>query len=229
MKFSNIRHIFFDLDHTLWDFDKNSGLAFTSIFKKHRISVELESFLEVYTPINENYWKLYREDKVTKEDLRYGRLKEAFDGLKINVTDAQIEKLSIDYIDHLPNHNHLLEGTLEILDYLHPLYDLHIITNGFKEVQRKKMENSGILKYFKTITTSEDVGVKKPHRRIFETALERASAQVSQSIMIGDNLEADILGAKGFGMEAILYNYYKAEFPPDHHQVIEMKELLKYL
>lgn len=229
MKFNNIQHIFFDLDHTLWDFDKNSGLAFNSIFKKHKIPVDLESFLEVYTPINENYWKLYREDRVTKEDLRYGRLKESFDGLKINVTDDQIEQLSIDYIDHLPNHNHLLEGTIEILEYLYPLYELHIITNGFKEVQQRKMESSGILKYFKTITTSEDVGVKKPHRKIFETALKKASAGVSQSIMIGDNLEADILGAKGFGMEAILYNYYKAEFPPDHHQVLEMKDLLKYL
>lgn len=229
MKFKNIRHIFFDLDHTLWDFDKNSGLAFDSIFKKHQIVVELDSFLAVYTPINENYWKLYREDKVTKEDLRYGRLKESFDGLKINVTDAQIEQLSIDYIDHLPNHNHLLEGTQEILEYLYPLYDLHIITNGFKEVQRRKMESSGILKYFKTITTSEDVGVKKPHPMIFETALNNAQAQVAESIMIGDNLEADILGAKGFGMEAILYNYYKNEFPSDHHQVLEMKEILRYL
>ncbi|WP_029037117.1 YjjG family noncanonical pyrimidine nucleotidase [Salinimicrobium xinjiangense] len=229
MKFNNIKHIFFDLDHTLWDFDKNSGLAFESIFKKHEIMVRLESFLEVYTPINESYWKLYREDKVTKEDLRYGRLKKSFDGLEINVTDEKIEQLSIDYIDHLPHHNHLLEGTIEILDYLHPVYELHIITNGFKEVQRRKMESSGILKYFKTITTSEDVGVKKPHRRIFETALQSASAKVSESIMIGDNLEADILGAKGFGMEAILYNYYKAEFSEDHHQIIEMKELLKYL
>lgn len=229
MKLSNIRHVFFDLDHTLWDFDKNSGLAFNSIFKKHEIKVELEVFLKAYTPINENYWKLYREDKVTKEDLRYGRLKETFDGLRINVTDTQINQLSIDYIEHLPNHNHLLKGTMEILEYLFPNYELHIITNGFKEVQRRKMESSGILKYFTTITTSEDVGVKKPHRKIFETALEKASAQPDQSIMIGDNLEADILGAKGLGMRAILYNYYKTDFPTDHDQIVEMKELLKYL
>lgn len=229
MKFSNISHIFFDLDHTLWDFDKNSGLAFKSIFQKHQIPVDVDSFLKVYAPINENYWKLYREDKVTKEDLRYGRLKESFDGLDITVSDVQIEQLSIDYIDHLPHHNHLLEGTVEILDYLHPNYTLHIITNGFKEVQQRKMESSGILKYFKTITTSEDVGVKKPHPLIFETALKNASANVRESIMIGDNFEADILGAKGFGMKAILYNYYKGKFPSDHHQVLEMRELLRYL
>lgn len=229
MKFSNIRHIFFDLDHTLWDFDKNSGLAFDSIFQKHQIMVELKDFLKVYSPINENYWKLYREDKVTKEDLRYGRLKESFDSLKVNVTDLEIERLSIDYIDHLPIHNHLLEGTVEILDYLHNSYKLHIITNGFKEVQYKKLESSGILKYFTTITTSEDVGVKKPHPLIFETALTNADANVKESIMIGDNLEADILGASQFGMQAILYNYYKNKFSEEYHQVLEMKELTKYL
>lgn len=229
MKFSNIRHIFFDLDHTLWDFDRNSGLAFNSIFEKHRIKVRLEEFLAVYAPINADYWKLYREDKVTKEDLRHGRLKDAFKGMKVNVTDSQIKDLSIDYIDHLPRHNHLLEGTLEILDYLRPLYKLHIITNGFKEVQHKKMESSGILEYFSTITTSEDVGVKKPNRRIFEVALENATAKVDESIMIGDNLEADIIGAKNFGMQAILYNYYRTEHSTEHCQVIEMKELTRYL
>lgn len=229
MKFSNIRHIFFDLDHTLWDFDKNSGLAFNSIFQKHKIMVQLEDFLAVYTPINENYWKLYREDKVTKEDLRYGRLKESFDGLKINVTDTQIDQLSIDYIDHLPNHNHLLEGAMEILGYLSSTYKLHIITNGFKEVQHRKLESSGILKYFTTITTSEDVGVKKPHPKIFETALKHAEATVGESIMIGDNLEADIIGAQKLGMRAILYNYYKSEFSENYHQVLEMKELKNFL
>lgn len=229
MKFSNIRHIFFDLDHTLWDFDKNSGLAFSSIFQKHRIKVELEDFLSVYTPINENYWRLYREDKVTKEDLRYGRLKESFDGLKINVTEVQIDQLSIDYIDHLPHHNHLLEGTLEILNYLEASYKLHIITNGFKEVQHRKLESSGISKYFTTITTSEDVGVKKPHPKIFETALENAEAGIDESLMIGDNLEADIMGAQKLGMRAILYNYYKNDFSKELHQVLEMKELTKFL
>lgn len=228
MKLTNIQHIFFDLDHTLWDFDKNSGLAFNSIFLKNKINVELDAFLETYTPINSGYWKLYRENKVTKADLRYGRLKETFDSLNINVTDDEIERLSIDYIDHLPNHNHLLEGTVEILDYLHPKYKLHIITNGFKEVQHRKMESSGILKYFKTITTSEDVGVKKPHRKIFETALQNASALVNESIMIGDNLEADILGARDVGMSAILYNYYNQEISGDFRQVLKMKDLTKY-
>ncbi|MGB7786994.1 MAG: YjjG family noncanonical pyrimidine nucleotidase [Salinimicrobium sp.] len=229
MRLSNIKHIFFDLDHTLWDFDKNSGLAFNSIFVKNKIAVELDKFLEVYTPINTNYWKLYREEKVSKEALRYGRLKETFDALNITLSDEKIESLSVDYIDHLPLHNHLLEGSLEILEYLQQKYTMHIITNGFKEVQHKKLESSGILKYFTSVTTSEDVGVKKPHKAIFETALKNAAAGKEESIMIGDNFEADFMGAKDFGMQAILYNYYKQEFSAEYHQVTAMTELSKFL
>lgn len=229
MKFSNIKHIFFDLDHTLWDFDKNSGLAFNSIFEKNLIEVKLELFLEVYAPINSHYWKLYREERVSKENLRYWRLKETFDALNIDVSDEKIQALSIDYIDHLPLHNHLLEGSLEILEYLQQKYTMHIITNGFKEVQYKKLESSGILKYFTTITTSEDVGVKKPNKAIFENALEVANAKKEESIMIGDNFEADFMGAIDFGMKAILYNYYKKDFPSDYHQVRLMAELSKFL
>lgn len=229
MKFSNIRHIFFDLDHTLWDFDKNSGLAFDSIFVKHKIEIELEKFLAAYSPINSNYWKLYREEKVTKEALRYGRLKETFDILNINVTDDQIETLSIDYIAHLPLHNHLLEGCEEMLEYLQAKYTMHIITNGFKEVQFKKLQSSGILKYFSTITTSEDVGVQKPNKDIFEAALEAARAKKEESIMIGDNFEADFMGAVKFGMQAILYNYYNEDFSSEYHQVKTMAELSDFL
>lgn len=229
MEFSNIRHIFFDLDHTLWDFDKNSGLAFGSIFKKNKISVDLEDFLSVYSPINANYWKLYRENRVTQNELRYGRLKETFGALKLTVTDPQIEQLSLDYIDHLPHHNHLLEGTLELLEYLKPLYRMHIITNGFKAVQYKKLEKSGIFSFFETITTSEDAGVKKPHKDIFEKALTDASATAGESLMIGDNLEADIIGAIEVGMRAIIFNYYDVEIEPKYHQVKKIRELVHFL
>lgn len=229
MKLSDIKHIFFDLDHTLWDFDKNSGLAFNSIFVKNRIGVEMDEFLATYTPINANYWKLYREDKVSQEELRYGRLRETFDLLKVLVSDEQIKLLSTDYIDHLPRHNHLLEGTLEMLEYLQPNYKLHIITNGFKEVQHLKMKNSGILDFFDSITTSEDAGVKKPHMQIFQKALKEAGAQVSESVMIGDNVEADIQGAREIGMRAIFYNYYGEPCTVDCPQVLKMKEIAVYL
>lgn len=226
MKFTKIKHIFFDLDHTLWDFDKNSALAFESIFQKNAVQLDLNHFLEVYSPINENYWKLYREDKVSKEDLRHGRLIDSFAALKMMVNNEQVEQMAKDYIEHLPNHNHLLDGVTEILDYLRPKYKLHIITNGFSEVQSKKMEKSGIAPYFTSITTSEDVGVKKPAKKIFEAALQKASASKEESLMIGDNYEADILGALDFGIQAIIFNYYQKEYSPEYHQVKQMKELL---
>ena len=107
---TRIKHVFFDLDHTLWDFDKNSGLTFEKIFKLNAIDVELNSFLKVYEPINLNYWKLYREERVTKPQLRYGRLKDAFDQLELIVEDDMINHLSEAYIEHLSSFNYLFEG-----------------------------------------------------------------------------------------------------------------------
>jgi len=160
-----IKDVFFDLDHTLWDFDRNSGLAFATIFEKNKIDVDLEEFLKVYAPINFQYWKWYREERVTKSQLRYGRFKKTFDALHIKVTDDTIDKLSEDYILHLPDHNYLFDGAIELLEYLKEHYKLHIITNGFEEVQSKKLKNSKIDVYFDTVTTSEAVGVKKPNPR----------------------------------------------------------------
>jgi putative hydrolase of the HAD superfamily len=208
MKLKNITHVFFDLDHTLWDFDKNSALAFQSIFSHRNISLELSDFLEVYQPINFEYWERYRKDEVSKEALRTGRLKDSFEVLKYEVDDRLIEVLTIDYLEFLPQHNHLLDGGKDILEYLNKKYQLHIITNGFEEVQHKKLVNSGIHEYFTTITTSEEAGVKKPHKQIFETALKKSSATPENSIMIGDNLEADCTGAENCGIRPIFFDYY---------------------
>ena len=152
-KLKNIQHVFFDLDHTLWDFDRNSKLAFEDIFKKNNISVAIDDFLEVYVPINFQYWKYYRESRITKEQLRYGRLKNSFKELGVAIDDFLIDRLSVDYIHHLPNHNHLFEGAVDQLSNLHKKYELHIITNGFQEVQSLKLQNSKIDHFFKTITT----------------------------------------------------------------------------
>ena len=124
------QHVFFDLDHTLWDFDKNSALTFQKLFKRHAIEVRLKIFLEVYRPINLNYWKLYREGKIKKDDLRFLRLDDTFKALNVFISEALINTLSDEYVYFLTNYNHLLDGTLEILEYLKPNYKLHIITNG---------------------------------------------------------------------------------------------------
>lgn len=225
----HINHIFFDLDHTLWDFETNSDIAFQTIFNKNNVHVNIEKFLNYYRGINQKYWKLYREEKVTKEYLRYGRLKDTFDTINFKVEDEVINNLAIDYIDVLPNSNLLFEGAHEILAHLQPLYELHIITNGFNEVQYKKMQQSDLTKYFKTIITSEDAGVKKPNPIIFKYALEQANAIPSKSIMIGDNWEADIMGAKNAGLDVIYCNFNKESVSESIKSVNNLIEIKKYL
>ncbi|MBT6082192.1 MAG: noncanonical pyrimidine nucleotidase, YjjG family [Polaribacter sp.] len=207
MQMQNIQHVFFDLDHTLWDFEKNSDLTFQKIFKLNDLSVDLHSFLEVYRPLNFKFWKLYREDKVTKSELRYGRLKNTFDAIDFPISDTLIYLIADQYIEHLADFNHLFDGAIEILDYLNQKYTLHIITNGFEEIQTKKMINSKIYHYFEKVITSESVGVKKPNLKVFKHALEIANANIDQAIMIGDSIEADINGALGVGMKAIHCNF----------------------
>lgn len=227
--FQHKQHLFFDLDHTLWDFDKNSALTFKKIFELHNIEVKLEQFLDVYVPINLRYWKLYREEKIDKASLRFARLNDTFETLSYKVSRDLIDQLSDDYISYLSTFNHLFDGTLEILDYLNSKYSLHIITNGFKEVQHGKLNASGISKFFETVTNSEMVGVKKPNPIIFNHALKISKASVENSLMIGDNLEADILGAKNIGMDAICYNYHNDEIPDDILEIKHLSELKRYL
>jgi len=223
------KHIFFDLDHTLWDFDKNSALTFEKIFEINNLEVELNSFLDVYVPINLGYWKLYREEKIDKTSLRFARLKDAFDALEVKVSTQLIYKLSDDYITYLSTFNHLFDDTITILDYLKPKYNLHIITNGFKEVQHGKLNKSGIAHYFETVTNSEMVGVKKPNSKIFKHALDLAKATAEQSLMIGDNLEADILGALNFGIDAVCFNYHNENIPNEIESINQLLELKQYL
>jgi putative hydrolase of the HAD superfamily len=229
MKLNNISHVFFDLDHTLWDFDKNSGLTFKKIFEFNDINVDLMEFLKVYEPINFEYWKLYREERIDKASLRFKRLSDTFNCLNYSVKPRIINKLSDDYIDNLCTYNYLFEGTIEILDYLAPKYKLHIITNGFKEVQQGKLNNANIEHYFETVTNSEMVGVKKPNPKIFNHALTLANANINESIMIGDNLEADVLGALDMGLDAICFNYHKENLTNGMKFVDNLLDLKRYL
>ncbi|AOW18742.1 noncanonical pyrimidine nucleotidase, YjjG family [Polaribacter vadi] len=226
----NIKHVFFDLDHTLWDFEKNSDLTFEKVFKKQQINTDLNAFLEVYRPINLEYWRLFRDEKVSKKELRYGRLKKAFDSINYTISDDLIDTIAIEYIEYLSDFNHLFEGTFEILDYLKDKYQLHIITNGFEEVQYKKMKSSKLLPYFDAIITSESVGVKKPNPKVFHHALKVANANQENSIMIGDSLEADIFGAINIGMPAIYCNFNNDVKTSDSYtSITSLLELKQYL
>jgi YjjG family noncanonical pyrimidine nucleotidase len=226
---TKITDIFFDLDHTLWDFDVNSSLAFEAILKKDHPTIEIADFIEKYAPINQACWKLYQYDKITHAELRYNRLKHTFDALEYFVSDAQIESIAHDYIQLLPENNRLFDGTIEVLEYLEKKYTLHIITNGFAEVQYKKINNSNIAGFFKTVTNSEMAGVKKPNPVIFEYALNLAQTNKENSIMIGDCLEADVQGALDAGLDAIFFNDKRIKVEENIKQVKNLLELKKYL
>jgi putative hydrolase of the HAD superfamily len=229
VKFNGITDIFFDLDHTLWDFQKNSALTFDFLLKKYKINIDLNKFLNIYIPINFSYWKLYRDEKITKEFLRYNRLKSSLEKLNISLSDDVINKIADDYVISLPVNNFLIKDTILVLDYLRNKYRLHIITNGFTEVQNKKIVNSQIKKYFHSIIDSETVGVKKPNIKIFDYALKVSGARSKNSLMIGDNLEADILGALNAGFHAIHFNNNN-EAPHEHCLILnELKSLLECL
>lgn len=226
---TTITDVFFDLDHTLWDFDKNSEMAFDRIFKSKFPEIRIQDFIEKYAPINQACWKLYQNDQITHIELRYNRLKFSFDALNVEISDENINEIANDYIDYLTDNNHLFDGAIEILEYLKPKYKLHIITNGFANVQEKKINNALLSSYFNTITNSELAGVKKPNSIIFDYAVNSAKASKGNSIMIGDCLDADVNGALNAGLDAIFFNEKKIEAPDNIKQINHLLELKKYL
>ncbi|MEC4114460.1 YjjG family noncanonical pyrimidine nucleotidase [Myroides pelagicus] len=221
--------VFFDLDHTLWDFERNSALAFHEVIKRLKLPFAPDTFLDFYVPINAAYWEKYSLNLVSKEELRIGRIRDTFEQLSYQSDEYEIRLLGDNYLQEMPNHNHLFDGVLEVLEYLQDKYQLHIITNGFNEVQDKKLKRSGIEPYFKTVTNSEIAGVSKPNPQIFNFALNAANANAAQSIMIGDNLMADVKGALAVGMDAIYYNPQVKLNTKDYFQITDLIELKKLL
>lgn len=229
MRIDNIKDVFFDLDHTLWDFDKNSKITFEKIFTQNHSQVVIDDFIRHYIPINQACWKLYQYDKITHQQLRYDRLKLSFDAIGYRISDSEIDFIAQEYIDTLTENNHLFEGTFEILEYLNKKYRLHVITNGFAQVQVKKLNNANLTTYFSTVTNSEMAGVKKPNPIIFEYALDLAQAKKENSIMIGDSIEADVLGALEFGIDAIYFNENYQAVDSNIKQINHLLELKNYL
>ncbi len=225
---NRIKHIFFDLDHTLWDFDKNSQVAFDKIFKSNHPNINTDLFIDKYIPINQACWKLFQNDEISHHELRYNRLKHTFDAIDYKISDPEIDIIANDYLEFLPESNLLFDGAIEILEYLSTKYELHIITNGFAKVQAKKINNSNINHYFKSITNSEMAGVKKPNPKIFEHALQIANAKKLESIMIGDSLDADVQGAIDFGIDAIYFNSNNEKSTINVLEITNLLELKNY-
>ena len=203
------KHIFFDLDRTLWDFDAAAEVAFERIYDKYNLKdlgiPSAHEFHEVYHPLNERLWELYREDKITKDYLNRTRFVLPLEHYGIHDTDLA-DHLSEDYVYWSPRIVRLVPGTMELLDYLKPKYHLHLITNGFQEVQDTKLAGSGLKPFFETLTVSEEVGVKKPNPEIFHYALRKAHATAEESLMIGDEMAVDVDGARAAGIDQIFFN-----------------------
>ena len=203
-----IKHIFFDLDNTIWDFDKNSREALSELFKKDTIETHInasfDAFIAIYETINHELWHQYSLKQVTKEELRVQRFSKSFEAFHYhNVVLAN--RWADDYLTISPYKTNLIDGALEVLSYLETKYHLHLITNGFKEVQHIKLTQSNIKSFFKQVIISEEHGVNKPHLQIFEIAEKLTGAQKNECVMIGDNYEADVVGALNAGWQAIYF------------------------
>lgn len=202
-------HLFFDLDNTLWDFDKNSKAVLEQLFSENnfesKLSVDFETFHDFYYKKNDELWHLYYFNKIKKEELRYKRFHDTL--LNFGLDNLHLSKaIAEDYVKISPYSKHLKEGCIEVLDHLSSDYHLHIITNGFAEVQDIKIDNCGLRKYFKAIIISEEHGLTKPHVDIFRLGEKLANTTADKCIMIGDNWVSDIEGAVGAGWKAVYFN-----------------------
>lgn len=223
------KHLFFDLDRTLWDFEANSRSALQHIFHEYKLHLhfeEFDKFHRTYLRVNNELWKKYGKKKITKEQLRDTRFLKTLQQHSI-FDEALAKEISNAYIELSPKQTLLFPGAIETLQELKKRgYILHIITNGFKEVQYIKLDASGLSPFFDVIVCSEHIGFNKPDKRIFYHALELADAKAEESAMIGDDLEVDILGANQVGMEAILFDPHKRHKSKAFKVIHDLEELL---
>lgn len=224
------QHLFFDLDHTIWDFEMNSKDTLWELYQNFDLAAkgitEFDAFFEQYSVHNHRLWDRYTKGFIKQDELRWKRIYLSL--LDYKIADEPLSKaMSVDYLSILPNKTNLFPYTIEILEYLKEKgYQMHLITNGFESVQFKKIENSKIAHFFGKVITSEASNSLKPHREIFEYALAQTNANVAESIMIGDNEGADIQGAINMGMDSIFVNHIKAvPTVPATYTITHLKEL----
>ena len=201
--------ILWDLDGTLWDLNGNTIIALTQLYKRFESdrfqNISLDFFLNAYPKHNERVWALYREGKIAKEELRNKRFIDLFDEVNADYDLDFVELFATAFLEVCPRLPHLIEGAREILDHSRNNYTHVILTNGFIEVQGFKMAAAEIEHYFSTVVYSEEAGVRKPHQAIFDLALQRANCTVEEALMIGDDWDADILGARNAGIDQVFF------------------------
>jgi putative hydrolase of the HAD superfamily len=218
--------VFFDLDHTLWDFETNSREVLTELSVQYQFLERgvpsFDIFMQDYFLINERLWDAYGKGTINKESLRFDRFYETFK--KYGITDRSLtDAISNDYVSLSPLKKNLFPHAITVLNYLREKYALHIITNGFEEVQYLKLKSSGIDHYFSNVITSESSGYQKPDKRMFDYALQQTQSNAANSCMIGDSLQADVLGARDAGMQSIYFN--PKEIIHSENTVVEIKSL----
>ena len=227
------QHLFFDLDHTLWDFDTNAKETLIDLFNRYELAqhdlFKVADFIDLYTENNHALWRAYHLGQITKEELRDTRFKKTFRelGLPEHLIPHQFED---DYVKESPHKTNLFAGTHEVLQALQPHYQMHIITNGFQESSELKLSKTNLKPYFQEIFVSEVIGKYKPDIALFQHALAVAGCDASQAIMIGDSLEADILGAKNAGIDQIYFNPHQQAHEVDcSYEISTLSELLGIL
>ena len=202
------KHLFFDIDRTLWDYETNSRQALRLMYSKRNLlqySIDIEQFIAEFNRFNELMWTKFRNGLINKAIVRDRRFYLTLKKLGVENNDIAL-KLSADYIELSPNQTNLFPEVIETLTYLKPKYHLHIITNGFNEVQFLKLRNCGIEHFFEKIVTSDNAQSQKPNMKIFAYALSSVNAKKQDSLMIGDDWDLDIMGANSFGFDQVYFN-----------------------
>ena len=227
------RNLFFDLDDTIWAFSRNARDTFEEVYRKYSFERYFDSFDHYYTIYqqrNTELWIEYGEGKITKDELNRQRF--SYPLQAVGVEDETLaEKFSEDFFAIIPTKSGLMPYAKEVLEYLAPKYNLYILSNGFRELQSRKMRSAGVDIYFKKVILSEDLGVLKPWPEIFNFALSATQSELRDSLMIGDSWEADITGAHGIGMHQAFYNVTgRTSFPfqPTYH-IYSLKDLIDLL
>lgn len=203
------KHLFFDLDHTLWDFERNSSETLAELHEEFALAEcglrSVADFQRVFCATNAALWRAYDTNQISGAELRHSRFRRVFSELGVH-DHGRCDALNEAYLSRCPQKGYLVEYAAELLDYLAPRYTLHVITNGFDEIQALKMKYAGLTRYFRHVTTSQNSGAKKPDVRIFTHALGRAGCCAGESLMIGDNCETDIAGGRAAGLDTVFYN-----------------------
>lgn len=209
---ASYKHLFFDLDHTIWDFDTNAKETLTDIYLpalQERVGASFDDFYQKYLHHNAHLWARYEAGFIGVEELKWKRMWRTLLDFKV-ADEALSKKMSVDFLEILPTKKAVFPYTFEILEYLTDKgYHLHLITNGFEKTQRMKLTNSGLDVFFKQVITSEASNSLKPKKEIFEYAMQQAGALPVHSIMLGDNQAADIQGAINAGIDQVFVNHIK--------------------